>query len=175
MKNMNAQDSFWMKIIYIVSGVITLAVAFLILGPRPDGMEGMLDVSFLPMVNASLNLCSTLLLLVAFWFIKNKQINAHRISMLTAFGTSAMFLVTYVIYHWFKAGPKPYMGEYLISYYVILITHIILAVFIIPLALIALYRGWNMHVKKHKKIARIAYPVWLYVSITGVIIYLMLY
>jgi putative membrane protein len=80
-----------------------------------------------------------------------------------------------VIYHWFKAGPKPYLGAYDLVYYFILITHIILAVCIIPLALITLYRGWNMHVEKHRKIARITYPIWLYVSLTGVVIYLMLY
>ena len=68
-----------------------------------------------------------------------------------------------------------YLGDYVTLYYYILISHIILAVFIIPLALITLYRGWNMQVHKHRRIARITYPIWLYVSITGVVIYLMLY
>ena len=95
--------------------------------------------------------------------------------MLCAFGTVTLFLVTYMIYHWFKAGPKPYLGEYETVYYFILISHIILAVVIIPLALVTLYRGWNMQVVKHRRIARITYPVWLYVSVTGVVIYLMLY
>ena len=168
-------DAFWLRIIYIISVVISLAVAFLILGPRPEGMEGMLDVSLLPMVNALLNSISTILLLIALWYIKMKNINRHMQVMLGAFGTSSLFLITYVIYHWFKAGPKPYLGDYSALYYFILISHIILAVFIIPLALISLYRGWNMQVVKHRKIAKITYPVWLYVSITGVIIYLMLY
>ena len=168
-------DTFWLRIIYIISVVISLAVAFLILGPRPAGMEGMLDVSFLPMVNALLNSVSTILLLIALWYIKRKNINRHMQAMLGAFGTSSLFLITYVIYHWFKAGPKPYLGDYSALYYFILISHIILAVFIIPLALISLYRGWNMQVVKHRKIAKITYPIWLYVSITGVIIYLMLY
>ena len=170
-----SQDQFWLRIIYIVSIVITLAVAFLILGPRPDGMEGMLDVSALPHINALLNSTCTVLLLTALWFIKRKEIESHKITMLAAFGTSSLFLVTYVIYHWFKAGPKEYLGDYSLIYYFILISHIILAVFIIPLALITLYRGWNMQVVKHKKIARITYPIWLYVSVTGVLIYLMLY
>ena len=95
--------------------------------------------------------------------------------MLGAFATSSMFLVTYVIYHWFKAGPKVYVGDYSSIYYFILISHIILAVFIIPFSLITLYRGWNMQIKRHRKIAKITYPLWMYVSITGVIIYLMLY
>ena len=170
-----SKDKFWLRIIYIVSIVITLAVAFLILGPRPGGMEGMLDVSALPHLNALLNCICTVLLLAALWFIKRKEIERHKKTMLTAFGTSSLFLLSYVNYHWFKAGPKEYLGELANIYYPILISHIILAVFIIPLALITLYRGWNMQVAKHKKIARITYPIWLYVSITGVVIYLMLY
>ena len=168
-------DKFWLRIIYIVSIVITLAVAFLILGPRPAGMEGMLDVSVLPQVNALLNSICTILLLAALWFIKRKEIERHKKSMLTAFGFSTLFLVSYVIYHWFKAGPKLYLGDFNSIYYFILLTHIVLAMVIIPLALITLYRGWNMQIGRHKKIARITYPIWLYVSITGVAIYLMLY
>ena len=101
-----SQDQFWLRIIYIVSIVITLAVAFLILGPRPVGMEGMLDVSALPHLNALLNSTCTGLLLAALWFIKRKEIERHKKAMLTAFGTSSLFLLSYVIYHWFKAGPK---------------------------------------------------------------------
>ena len=168
-------DKFWLRIIYILSIVITLAVAFLILGPRPDGMEGMLDVSALPMVNALLNTVSTLLLLLALWFIKHNDVLRHKLTMLSAFGTSALFLISYVIYHWFKAGPKVYVGDFSVIYYFILLTHIVLAVFIIPMALITLYRGWNMQKTKHRRIGRITYPVWLYVSLTGVVIYMMLY
>ena len=99
-------DKFWLRIIYIFSIVITLAITFLILGPRPEGMEGQLDVSALPRVNALLNTTTTLLLLLALWFIKHKEIQKHKITMLFAFGTVSLFLVTYVIYHWFKAGPS---------------------------------------------------------------------
>ena len=168
-------DSFWLRIIYIVTTIISLAVAFLILGPRPDGLEGMLDVSVLPMVNATLNSITTLLLIVALVLIKQKKIDAHKKVMLSAFGTSALFLVTYVIYHWFKAGPKLYIGEWTTFYYSILLSHIILAIILMPLALIALYCGWNNQITKHRKIVKFAYPVWLYVSITGVTIYGMLY
>ena len=154
---------------------MTLAIAFLILGPRPEEMEGMLDVSVLPVINALLNTASTILLLIALWLIKKKNIERHKQAMLGAFATSSLFLVTYVIYHWFKAGPKSYVGDFLSLYYFILITHIILAMFIIPMALISLYRGWNMQIQKHRKIAKITYPIWLYVSVTGVLIYVMLY
>jgi putative membrane protein len=95
--------------------------------------------------------------------------------MLIAFATSGAFLVSYIIYHWFKAGPKQYVGAYNEIYLFILLTHIVLASIIIPLALITLYRGWTDNLPKHRKIAKITFPLWLYVSITGVVIYYMLY
>ena len=170
-----ARDSFWTRISIIVGVVICAAVAFLILGPRPEGMAGSLDVSGLPVVNASLNGLTTILLLVAFVFIKQRKIDAHKSVMLAAFGTSTAFLVTYVVYHWFKAGPKPYVGDFREVYLFILISHIVLATVIVPMALVTLYRGWSDQRPKHKKLARITLPVWLYVSVTGVVIYWMLY
>jgi putative membrane protein len=168
-------DSFWTKIIFIISGVISLAVGFLILGPRPEGMNTSLDVSFLPKLNASINGFTTLLLILGFILILQKKREQHKIVMLTAFGSSSLFLVSYVIYHWFKSGPKLYTGEFTTIYYFILLTHIVLAIIIIPMALFTLYRGWSNQLNKHRKIARITLPIWLYVSISGVIIYLMLY
>ena len=168
-------NSFWTKIIYILSAVVSLPVAFLILGPRPEGIEGALDVSILPLVNALLNGTTTILLILGFILIKQKKREQHRSVMLSAFGMSCLFLVTYVIYHWFKSGPKLYVGDFTTIYYFILITHIVLAVIIIPLALFTIYRGWTSQLKQHRKIARITLPIWLYVSISGVIIYLMLY
>ena len=169
------KENFWLKIIYILSAVLSLAVGFLILGPRPEGIEGAIDVSSLPFVNAFLNLVTTILLVIGYVLIKQKKREQHRSVMLSAFFTSALFLVSYVIYHWFKSGPKLYTGEYQTFYYFILVSHILLAAIIIPLALFTLYRGWTMQVMEHKKIARITFPTWLYVSITGVIIYVMLY
>ena len=168
-------DAFWTRIIYVVSIVISLVVAFLILGPRPDGIEGRIDVSMLPITNAFINSVTTFLLILGYVFIRKKKVEAHKIVMLTAFGTSTLFLACYVVYHWFKSGPKAYLGDYQIIYYTILFSHIILAAIIIPLALFTLYRGWTNDIKRHKKIARITLPIWLYVSITGVLIYLMLY
>jgi len=170
------KDSFWLRIIYIVSFTVSLLVAFLILGPRPDNISNYsIDVSFLPVFNASLNFSTVLLLIIALYFVKNKKITLHQNTMLLAFGTSILFLFSYVIYHLFKSGPKLYTGEFVIFYYIILITHIFLAMIIIPLSLITLYRGWNSQISKHRKIAKVTYPIWLYVSITGVLIYLMLY
>ena len=169
------QDSFWLRIIYILSGVLSLAIAFLILGPRPEGIEGAIDVSSLPLVNALLNLTTTILLIIGYVLIRLKKREMHRSVMLTAFFSSALFLVSYVIYHSFKSGPKAYTGDWVSVYYPVLISHIILAAAILPLAMVTLYRGWVVQIQQHKKIANITYPIWMYVSITGIIIYLMLY
>ena len=168
-------DSFWLRIIYIVSVIISGAVAFLILGPRPVGIEGSRDVSVIPILNATLNGITTILLIVGYSLIKQKNRQQHKNVMLSAFGTSTAFLISYIIYHLFKSGPKLYIGDWTTLYYFILISHILLAAIIVPLALITLYRGWNNHIDKHRKIARITLPLWLYVSVTGVIIYFMLY
>lgn len=170
-----ATNSFFVRIIYILSVVICAVVAFLIYGPRPEALHGQLDVSFLPTVNATLNGTSTVLLLVALWFVKRGDIRNHKRAMLTAFGVSAGFLVTYVVYHWFKEGPRPYTGDYRTLYLSILASHIVLAVAVLPLSLFSLYRGWFMQVAKHKRIVRWAFPIWLYVSVTGVLIYFFLY
>ncbi len=173
--NHDPRDGFWMRIILIVSALIAGAVAFLILGPRPEGMRGAVDVSALPTVNASLNGLAALLLLVGGLLAKRGRFDAHRKVMLTAFAVSAAFLVSYVIYHWFKEAPKQYTGDLRGLYLTILLTHIVLAALIVPLALVTLYRGWRDQRRAHRKIARITWPVWLYVSVTGVVIYVMLY
>ena len=169
------KDSFCIRIIYIVSIIISATVAFLILGPRPEGIEGAIDVSTLPLVNATLNTITTILLIYGYILIRQKKRRLHKNVMLTSFGISGAFLVSYVIYHWFKSGPKEYLGNYSELYFFILITHIVLAAIIIPLALLTLYRGWSENLLKHRRIAKITLPIWLYVSVTGVIIYLMLY
>lgn len=169
-----ARDGFWLRIIYIVSALVCAAVAFLILGPRPAG-GGSLDVSSLPLVNASLNAATTVLLVIAFVLVKQRRIEAHRNAMLGAFGTSAAFLVSYVLYHWFKSGPKPYTGAFRGLYLAVLASHIVLAAAILPLALVTLYRGWVDQRAQHRKLAKVTLPLWLYVSVTGVAIYAMLY
>ena len=168
-------DNFWLRIIYIFSILICCAVSFLILGPRPEGIEGSLDVSGLPALNATLNSVTTCLLLIGYMLIRLKKRRQHKNTMLMAFGTSSAFLISYVIYHWFKSGPKSYAGEWEALYYFILFSHIILATMIIPMALITLYRGWSDQLIKHRFIAKITLPLWLYVSVTGVVIYFMLY
>ena len=147
----------------------------MILGPRPQGIDGSLDVSGLPFINAAINGITTFLLVLGYVLIRQKNLKLHKNVMLTSFGTSSAFLISYVIYHWFQSGPKLYVGDLTGLYYFILISHIILAIVIIPLALITLYRGWTDNIRKHRVIAKITLPVWLYVSVTGVVIYSMLY
>ncbi|MEE9165841.1 MAG: DUF420 domain-containing protein [Candidatus Neomarinimicrobiota bacterium] len=169
------RDRFWVRIIFIVSGVILAVVAFLILGARPGGPDGHPGVSYLPHVNAALNGITSSLLLIAYVFIKRKKVRHHRNFMQAAFGTSALFLASYMVYHWFRSGPTSYGGQWPLLYYSVLVTHIILAAVILPLALVTLYRGWTLQVAKHRSIARITLPLWLYVSLSGIVVYLMLY
>lgn len=168
-------DAFWMKIIFIVSATICAAVAFLFWGPRPEALQGRLDVSALPKVNAGLNVLTTSLLICGLILVKKRRLIAHQRAMLSAFACSTAFLVSYVVYHAMKEEHAVYLGAYRGLYYSILVSHIILAVAILPLALTTLYRGRSGQLERHKKIARITFPIWLYVSVTGVIIYTMLY
>jgi len=116
------------------------------------------------------------LLVIAYVFIRRGQVVWHRRTMLAAFAVSALFLTSYVIYH-AEAGSKPYTGTGAMRtlYFAILIPHVILAVAVLPMALVTLSRGLRLDIARHKKIARITLPLWLYVSVTGVIVYAMLY
>ncbi len=133
-------------------------------------------VSELPFVNASLNGLATVLLVVGYVLIRQQRKEAHKYVMLSAFGVSVVFLVCYLVYHAY-AGSKPFTGTGAIRgvYFTILISHIILAAAVPVLAAITIYRGLKGHWEKHKRIARVTFPIWLYVSVTGVMIYWMLY
>lgn len=133
-------------------------------------------ISFLPHVNAVLNSTSALLLLAGFRFIRNGRIQAHRNCQVTAVVTSTLFLVSYLTYH-YHHGATRFAGQGLVRplYFTILITHTILAVVIVPLIVVTLYRAARGDFIRHRRIARWTLPLWLYVSVTGVIVYLMLY
>ena len=135
-----------------------------------------MEVTALPAVNACLNSISTLLLTAGYIFIRRGQVQRHRLAMTGAFVTSCVFLTCYLIYH-SQAGSMPFTKQGWVRpvYFAILISHIILAAAIVPLALITLYNAWRERFDKHRRIARWTWPVWMYVSITGVVIYLMLY
>lgn len=163
------------RAIRLVSVAICLVVAVLILGPRPEWAVGRVDVSALPAVNASLNALTTLILLCGYAAIRARRVTLHRRLMLAAFSTSACFLCSYVVYHWFSAGPRHYQGDWRGLYLVILFTHVVLAAGILPFALETLYRGLTGRIIEHRRIAPRTLSAWLYVSITGVVIYGMLY
>ncbi len=136
----------------------------------------MISVSDLPAVNATLNGTSAVLLLVGFYLIRRRNMTAHRLCMLAAFGTSTLFLISYLVYH-FQVGSVRFGGTGWARtlYFSILSTHTVLAVVIVPLVLITLSRALKERFDRHRRIARWTLPLWLYVSVTGVVIYWMLY
>lgn len=136
----------------------------------------MIDYSLLPTVNATLNAISGIFLLTGYVFIRRRQINAHRNAMLGAFTSSTLFLISYLVYH-ANVGSRPFTGQGSIRvvYFVILVSHVILAAAILPMAISTLSRGLRGRYVEHKRIAKWTFPTWMYVSVTGVIVYLMLY
>ena len=133
-------------------------------------------ISDLPALNATLNGIAGALLALGYYFIRRKRIAAHRACMLSAFAASTLFLVSYLIYH-SQVGSRPFSGHggVRLLYFTILSTHIVLAAAIVPMALITLRRGLKLDVARHRRIARWTWPLWMYVSVTGVVIYVMLY
>ena len=133
-------------------------------------------ISHLPAVNATLNAISAVLLTCGYVMIRQRRIETHRRFMLSAFATSALFLTSYLVYH-YNIGSKPFTGQGPIRfvYFTILITHVILAAAVLPLALITLNHALRSRFERHVPIARWTLPIWLYVSVTGVVVYLMLY
>ena len=168
-------DRVALLLIGLVSFLVVVTVGFLLLGRQPQ-IGVVRDVSALPVVNAVLNGTSAALLTAGYFFIRQRKVTAHKSCMLTAFGVSSLFLVSYVIYH-YHAGSKPFAGHGWIRgvYYPLLISHLVLAALIVPFALTTIYRAWQGQFARHMRIARWTLPLWLYVSVTGVIVYWMLY
>jgi uncharacterized membrane protein YozB (DUF420 family) len=130
----------------------------------------------LPTLNALLNTVSGVLLISGYALIRQGKVQAHRTCMLAAFATSTLFLISYLVYH-ANVGSVPFTGQgpIRVLYFTVLISHIILAALVPPLALVTLTYGLRQRFDRHRRIARWTLPVWLYVSVTGVIVYLMLY
>lgn len=135
-----------------------------------------MSVESLPTVNAALNATSALLLLAGYFAIRSGKPNLHRALMATALATSAVFLTSYLIYH-FQVGSVKFQGVGTIRtfYFAILLSHTILAVLVPPLALTTAWLAFKGRFERHKRVARFALPIWVYVSVTGVIVYWMLY
>lgn len=136
-----------------------------------------MSFSDLPTVNAMLNSLSAVFLITGFVFIRRREIAKHRAMMISAFVTSTVFLASYLTYHFSSHLVTKFQGEGLARtvYFTILISHSVLAVAVPPMAIITLFRGLKMKVERHRAIARWTLPLWLYVSVTGVAVYLMLY
>ncbi len=174
--------------IIVLSVTIPLAVAFLILGPATKLNPGF-NTANLPLFHAILNSTTAILLLASLYFIRNQRIRAHRAANLTAVVLSSIFLISYVIYH--STNPsvkfgdlnhdgvlspdeKLLVGSRRYIYYFILSSHILLSGIIIPFVLFTLQRAFQERFDKHKKLARITWPLWLYVAVSGVVVYVMI-
>ena len=176
MRNTNIEaEKKYNKWIVILSIVIPVVVAVLFRVKLSDFGFDVEPLTFLPPIYATINGLTAVLLVIAVWAIKNKKQVLHENLMTTAIGCSVVFLVMYVAYH-MTSDSTPYGGEGLIRYvyYFILITHILLSIVIIPFVLITYVRAITSNFERHKKIAKITFPMWLYVAVTGVIVYVMI-
>lgn len=175
----NSKNKKYRNYTPLIWGLSVLAVV-IILGtnylPRSTtGTIAGIDLTILPLINAILNGIAFILLLGALIMIKKKNIKAHRRFIFGAFSATFLFLISYLTYHAMAASTS-FGGEGIIRYvyYFILISHILLAIALLPLSLTSLNYGLNMQVAKHRKVARWTMPIWLYVSITGVLVYLLI-
>lgn len=167
------KEKIALRTIYIVSAIVFLAVVVLFNLPKQDTIPGF--VRYLPTLNAFINGACSVLLIVSWVMIARKKIDWHKRLNITAFLLSSLFLVSYIIFHAFGVETRyPADSPYRSIYLFILITHIILAAAVLPMVLLSFYRGLTGQIESHKRITRWAMPVWLYVTVTGVVVYLMI-
>ena len=171
-KTENTSQGIRYKTLIIVVSVVIPVVVLVLFNIRITSLPAL---TFLPPIYASINGITALLLIAALYSIKNKKIKQHELLMKTSIFLSLVFLVMYILYH-MTTDPTPFGGEGSIRYlyFFILITHITLSVFIVPMVLITYVRALSKMFDKHKKIARITFPIWLYIAVTGVIVFLMI-
>lgn len=169
-----ATDSWAIPTIVVLSIAVPVVVALLFLLPEEWKIQwGHTNFRSLPFFHAVLNGCTAVLLLVGFGMIKAKNVAWHRLANMTAFGLSALFLVSYVLAR--LSNPNvPFGGEGWIRpvYFFILITHIALSVPVLPLAMLSIYRALTHQVQAHKRLVKWTFPIWMYVAVTGVLVYL---
>lgn len=159
----------------IAVSVVAILFLFWLIYFKAPSEQTLAFVGMLPAVNATLNALSASCLVAGLVYIKKKKIHIHKRFMLGAFVFSALFLISYVVYHNFH-GDTPFTGTGAIRpvYFFILISHIVLSIFALPLALTTLFFSWQENFDKHRRIAKITLPLWLYVSVTGVVVFFML-
>jgi len=169
------KDKLFFRIALAISIVVFLLVLFLNRRVFPAPETAPSFVHLLPKLNATINATCSVLLLFSLWAIKRKKISLHKTINLTTFGLSALFLISYVSFHYFVPETTfGGQGSIRYIYYTVLISHIILAALVLPLILLSFYHGLNGNTAKHKRIVRFSYPIWLYVAITGVVVYIMI-
>lgn len=173
-KKQSIKQRNYAPIIISLTVIINLLIALLFFIPKQD-KEIPFDVTLLPRLNAVFNSFTFIFLLAALFFILRKNVKMHRTFIFAAFTTTALFLVTYLTYH-YVAPSTSYGGEGILKsvYYFVLITHISLAPVVVALALFSLVWGLTGNIRKHRKLSRWTMPVWLYVSLTGVLVYLLI-
>jgi len=168
-------DKLIFRIVFGISLFVFLVVVLLNRKIIPVTIATPEIVYSFPMFNALINAVCTILLITSLYFIKKKNIQMHKKLNLTTFALSSVFLVLYIVYHYFAIHTSfPIDNPFRVLYLTILYSHIILAAGVLPLILLSFYRGLQMQVEKHRKLVRFAFPIWLYVTTTGVIVYLMI-
>ena len=169
---MKKKDSVFIPVIISLSIIIPIAVAALMIFSNYLHINTENDFSYLPLFHAILNGTTAILLFCGFVLIKNKKSKLHKYCMISAFVLSSVFLLSYVFSKLVLDHENTkYLGEYIFTYRFILISHILLSVPVLPLALFSMYRGITGEFEKHKNIVKWTFPVWMYVAITGVLVY----
>ena len=160
-------------VIGTLTAIVIGGVALVIYAPH-GGYAG--ASSWLPEINAALNGTAAVLLGSGYVFIRRRRIAAHRTCMIAAFAASSLFLITYLIHH-ARVGSVPFHGAAWLRpvYFGLLVPHIVLAALVVPLALTTIYRAWCGRFDRHRRLARVTLPIWLYVSVSGVLVYVLLY
>jgi putative membrane protein len=168
-------DKKYFRLIQVLSFAIPIAVAVILLGMGKAKLPLGEWTKMLPHINGVINTVTSVTLILGLIFIKIKNISLHRIMMLISFVLGSVFLVTYVLYHISNTDTK-FMGTGMIRYiyFTLLISHILLSIVVVRFVLMSLYYGLSKQYEEHKKTVKWAYPIWLYVSVTGVIVYLMI-
>ncbi|RYE12173.1 MAG: DUF420 domain-containing protein [Sphingobacteriales bacterium] len=167
----NTKAAIFIGVVALLVPALVVVLMLLPQANRPDGI----DVSFLPTLHAILNSCTALALITGYYFIRNGNRQYHRYAMWTAFVLSAIFLTSYVIYHSVAPSTK-YGGDGVLRYiyYFILLTHILLSMAIVPMVLFSIFYGITNQLARHRRLSRWTFPIWLYVAVTGVLVYILI-
>jgi putative membrane protein len=172
---MEESSKIYKRLFIIISLLIPMIVALLLLMPKGDSGEVGKWIFSLPFYNAIINTLTALLLISGYYFVKKGKVNNHKRSMIGAFALGTLFLIGYVIYHYNVPSTK-FGGEGMIRYvyFALLLSHVLLSIVVVPMVLSAMYFALFGKIEKHKKMVKFTFPIWLYVSISGVLVYVMI-